>query len=64
MAGNPASMLAGIACLEVLKQDGVYDELDRLGAILEKGILDAAQKHQTPITINRLKRCLNNLFHH
>ena len=32
MAGNPASMLAGIACLEVLKQEGVYEQLDRLGA--------------------------------
>lgn len=36
MAGNPASMLAGIACLEVLKQPGVYEEMDRLGGILEK----------------------------
>ena len=27
MAGNPASMLSGIACLEVLKQEGVYDYL-------------------------------------
>lgn len=53
MAGNPASMLAGIACLEVLKQEGVYDELDRLGAILEKGILDAAQniKHRLRLTV-------------
>src|SRR5699024_8928614 len=31
MAGNPASMSAGIACLEVLGEDGVYDKLDRLG---------------------------------
>ena len=30
MAGNPASMLSGIACLEVLKQEGVYEYLDRL----------------------------------
>ena len=33
MAGNPASMLAGIACLEVLQQPGIYEEMDRLGAI-------------------------------
>ena len=45
MAGNPASMQAGIACLEVLKQPGVYEEMDRLGAILEKGIREAAAKH-------------------
>ena len=61
-AGNPASVLAGIACLEVLKQEGVYEHLDRLGARLEKGILQAAEKYQTPITINRLKGALTVYF--
>ena len=42
MAGNPASMLSGIACLEVLKEEGLYEELDRLGKILEDGILELA----------------------
>lgn len=55
MAGNPASMQAGIACLEVLKQPGVYEEMDRLGAILEEGILTSAKKHGVTITLNRLK---------
>jgi glutamate-1-semialdehyde 2,1-aminomutase len=62
MAGNPASMLAGIACLEVLKQPGVYEEMDRLGAILEKGILEAAKKHGVTITVNRLKGALTVYF--
>ncbi|OZI10819.1 aspartate aminotransferase family protein [Bacillaceae bacterium SAS-127] len=62
MAGNPASMLAGIACLEVLKKEGVYEELDRLGAMLEKGILASAKKYNTPITINRLKGALTIYF--
>lgn len=61
-AGNPASMLAGIACLEVLKQDGVYDHLDQLGAMLETGILDAARKYAIPVTINRLKGALTVYF--
>ena len=30
MAGNPLSMRAGIALLEVLEQDGVYEKLDAL----------------------------------
>ncbi|MBD8037952.1 glutamate-1-semialdehyde 2,1-aminomutase [Solibacillus sp. A46] len=55
MAGNPASMQAGIACLEVLQQPGIYEEMDRLGALLEEGILAAAQKHNVTITLNRLK---------
>lgn len=62
MAGNPASMLAGIACLEVLKQEGVYEYLDELGARLEKGILEAAKKHEIPVTINRLKGALTVFF--
>ncbi|GLY11451.1 glutamate-1-semialdehyde 2,1-aminomutase [Pseudobacillus badius] len=62
MAGNPASMIAGIACLEVLQEEGVYKELDRLGAILEEGILASAEKYGTPITINRLKGALTIYF--
>jgi glutamate-1-semialdehyde 2,1-aminomutase len=62
MAGNPASMLSGIACLEVLKQKGVYEYLDRLGAMLEEGILAAANENSIPITINRLKGALTVFF--
>ena len=62
MAGNPASMLAGIACLEVLQKPGVYEEMDRLGGILEKGILEAAEKHGVTITVNRLKGALTVYF--
>ncbi|MGE8207579.1 glutamate-1-semialdehyde 2,1-aminomutase [Heyndrickxia sp. NPDC080065] len=61
-AGNPASILSGIACLEVLKEEGVYDHLDRLGAQLETGILNAAAKYNTPITVNRLKGALTIYF--
>lgn len=62
MAGNPASIQAGIACLEVLKQPGVYEEMDRLGAILEEGIMASAEKHDVTITINRLKGALTIYF--
>lgn len=62
MAGNPASMLAGIACLEVLKQEGVYEHLDRLGAMLEEGIMTHARQCGLPVTINRLKGALTVFF--
>ncbi len=62
MAGNPASMSSGIACLEVLQEEGIYDELDRLGARLEDGILKLAEKHNQSITINRLKGALTVYF--
>ena len=62
MAGNPASMATGIACLEVLEQPGVYEKLDALGARLEAGIREAAQTHGVTITINRLKGALTVYF--
>lgn len=62
MAGNPASIRAGIACLEVLKQPGVYEKLDQLGKMLEDGILAHAKTYNIPVTINRLKGALTVYF--
>lgn len=62
MAGNPASIRAGIACLEVLKQPGVYDEFERLGAMLANGITEAANKHGVTIQLNRVKGALAVYF--
>ncbi|MFA4136130.1 MULTISPECIES: glutamate-1-semialdehyde 2,1-aminomutase [Brevibacillus] len=62
MAGNPASIRAGIACLEVLKQPGVYDEFERLGALLANGIIEAANKHGVTIQLNRVKGALAVYF--
>ncbi|WP_080873802.1 glutamate-1-semialdehyde 2,1-aminomutase [Oceanobacillus timonensis] len=62
MSGNPASMAAGIACLEVLKEDGVYEELERLGQRLEEGILEKANENNIRITVNRLRGALTVYF--
>lgn len=62
MAGNPASISAGIACLEVLQQDGVYEKLNSLGKKLELGILHLAKAYHVPITINRLMGALTIYF--
>lgn len=62
MAGNPASMAAGIACLEVLQEKGVYEKLDLLGERLEKGILEEADKHGVSVTVNRLCGALTVYF--
>lgn len=62
MAGNPASIRAGIACLEVLKQEGVYEKLDYLGQMLEEGILAHAKTYDIPVTVNRLKGALTIYF--
>src|SRR5699024_3253943 len=62
MAGNPGSMLSGIACLEVLQEPGIYEEMDRLGGLLEDGILKLAKKHSIQLTINRLGGALTLFF--
>ncbi|MFD2618725.1 glutamate-1-semialdehyde 2,1-aminomutase [Terrilactibacillus laevilacticus] len=62
MAGNPASMASGIACLEVLQEPGLYEKLDALGRRLEEGILKINEKYNLPITINRLKGAMTLYF--
>ncbi|HDB8470564.1 TPA: glutamate-1-semialdehyde 2,1-aminomutase [Staphylococcus aureus] len=62
MAGNPLSMKAGIALLEVLEQDGVYEKLNRLGERLENGLLELIEKHQITATINRIYGSLTLYF--
>ena len=62
MAGNPLSMRAGIALLEVLEQNGVYERLDRLGKRLEDGLLELIDKHNITATINRVYGSLTLYF--
>lgn len=63
MAGNPASMAAGIACLETLSHPETYEHLERLGAMLESGIRQAADNvPDIPVQINRLGGALTVYF--
>lgn len=62
MAGNPLSMKAGIALLEVLEKEGVYEKLDQLGARLEKGLQASIDKYQIKATINRVRGALTVYF--
>ncbi|HEY0827894.1 MAG TPA: glutamate-1-semialdehyde 2,1-aminomutase, partial [Bacilli bacterium] len=54
MAGNPISVSAGIACLQLLQQPNTYERLNSLSAALTQGLADAARHHQIPLTINRI----------
>ncbi|MCF6412007.1 glutamate-1-semialdehyde 2,1-aminomutase [Pseudalkalibacillus salsuginis] len=62
MAGNPASISAGIACLEVLQQEGVYEHLDSLGEKLEASIRNLAKQYDIPLSLNRLGGALTLYF--
>ncbi|GMA52091.1 glutamate-1-semialdehyde 2,1-aminomutase 1 [Alicyclobacillus contaminans] len=54
MAGNPASMRTGLACLQVLREEGLYERMAKLGAALEAGIQEAAAAFGQTIRINRV----------
>jgi glutamate-1-semialdehyde 2,1-aminomutase len=44
LSGNPLAMSAGIATLNLLKQEGFYDIIEEKSAYLEKGLLEAAKE--------------------
>ncbi|WP_326492645.1 glutamate-1-semialdehyde 2,1-aminomutase [Alicyclobacillus dauci] len=54
MAGNPLSMRTGIACLEVLRQPGTYEGMDRKAKRLVAAIEAAAKDNGVAITVNRI----------
>ncbi|WP_027085867.1 glutamate-1-semialdehyde 2,1-aminomutase [Cohnella panacarvi] len=62
MAGNPASVLAGIACLEVLGEPGVYEKMERQTIRLIGGLQNAAAKNGIPLTINRIAGAFSTHF--
>ncbi|MFC0215954.1 glutamate-1-semialdehyde 2,1-aminomutase [Paenibacillus chartarius] len=62
MAGNPASIRAGIACLQVLRQEGVYAGLERLAARLADGLAASAARHGVPLTVNRIGGAFSTHF--
>ncbi|MCE5190762.1 MAG: glutamate-1-semialdehyde 2,1-aminomutase [Actinomycetia bacterium] len=43
LSGNPVAMIAGLALVDALSQPGVYDELERKGALLESGLRSAVR---------------------
>lgn len=54
LSGNPLAMAAGVATLEELQADGVYEKLDRLTLQLTRGIRDAAKDAGVPVYQTRM----------
>ncbi len=53
-AGNPLSSAAGLKTLEVLRKENPYARMEQLAQNLEIGITESANRHEIPITINRV----------
>jgi len=62
LSGNPLAVAAGLATLERLREPGVYGRLERLGAMLQRGLEAAARKAEIPFTVNRVGSMLTGFF--
>jgi len=62
MAGNPASIAAGIACLEVLQEPGIYDRMAALAQQLGDALTASAARNSIPLTVNRIRGSLSTHF--
>jgi glutamate-1-semialdehyde 2,1-aminomutase len=62
LSGNPLAVAAGLAALHALAEGGAYARLDALGARLERGLRQAADKAGAPMTINRVGSMLTAFF--
>ncbi|RLV61736.1 glutamate-1-semialdehyde-2,1-aminomutase [Parashewanella curva] len=52
LSGNPIAMAAGLAQMEALEEEGLYEELARKTKYVAEGFKALADKHGIPMTIN------------
>jgi glutamate-1-semialdehyde 2,1-aminomutase len=62
LSGNPLAVAAGLTTLRALEDRKAYGRLDALGARLEHGLRDAADKAGLPLTVNRVSSMLTAFF--
>lgn len=54
LSGNPVAVAAGRATLSVLRNSSIYDDLEERSAEFQSGVRNAAEKHNVPMTMNRV----------
>jgi glutamate-1-semialdehyde 2,1-aminomutase len=62
LSGNPLAVAAGLATLRALKDAGVYQRLETLGARLQAGLETASRAAGVPATVNRVGSMLTLFF--
>jgi glutamate-1-semialdehyde 2,1-aminomutase len=62
LSGNPLAMAAGLSTLEILKESGCYELLERRSAMLAEGLIDAASKAGVSLALNRVGSMLTPFF--
>ena len=54
LSGNPVAMTAGIETLKILEESEVYSEIERKASLLEKGVVEAADRAGMSIQLPRV----------
>jgi glutamate-1-semialdehyde 2,1-aminomutase len=62
LAGNPLAMSAGIATLDLIREEKVWEEMERRGRELDAGIESAAKKAGVPIRQTRVGTMRTTFF--
>jgi glutamate-1-semialdehyde 2,1-aminomutase len=62
LSGNPLAMAAGLATLQALQEDGIYEQLESTSAALETGLRQAASDAGVPVYITRVGSMLCVFF--
>lgn len=62
LSGNPLAMTAGLTTLQILKEPGVYEELEKKSKRLEEGLVTAAQQAGVTTTLNRVGSMFTTFF--
>lgn len=63
LSGNPIAMTAGIATLNILKNNkDIYKRLDKKGQQIENAYISIAQKYNIDLSVNRVGSLLTTFF--
>ena len=62
LSGNPLATAAGLATLEILRDDPPYEHLERLGARLGEGLTAAADEVGVPAVLQRVGSMMTLFF--
>jgi glutamate-1-semialdehyde 2,1-aminomutase len=63
LSGNPVATAAGIATLQMLRDEPPYERLEQLGARLAAGLDAAAERAGIPHTVGRVGSMMTLFFH-
>ena len=62
LSGNPLATAAAIATIDILSQEGTYEQLESSAAMLEAGLADAAMRTGVDVSLNRVGSIMSCFF--